>query len=291
MADGESALGMPGAGRPQVYPESATPRPPGAEPDRPLNGDPHPYDRLHPHMYAAEFAGTALLIIVGLSTVIALWGKGAPLADLPISPGSKRFLNGVLFGSVGAAIAYSPIGRVSGAHINPAMSFAFWLEGKLRWRDASCYVAAQLLGAAFGSAVLLAWGDVGASDTWGAAVPAGGLPFPEAVAGEVVCTFLLVILIFAFAARPATQPYTPLVNPPLFGVLCWLEAPLSGASANPARSFGPEFVASAWTGWWVYWIGPAGGALLAVAVARLRIARWRPHQARLFHFGHPGGLG
>ena len=279
------------AGLPHPYPESATPRRPGAKPDRPLSGDPHPYDRLHPQMYAAEFVGTALLVIAGLSVVIALWGKGAPLQGLPISPGARRFLNGVLFGSVGAAIAYSPIGRVSGAHVNPAMSFAFWLHGKLRWRDASCYVVAQLLGAAFGSTVLLLWGNVGASDAWGAAIPAGRLPFLGAVAGEIVCTFLLVFLIFAFAANPATQAFTPLVNPPLFGVLSWLEAPLSGASANPARSFGPELLGADWRGWWVYWIGPAIGAVLAVAVARSSLVRWHPHQARLFHFGHPGGLG
>ena len=273
-------------------PASATPRPPGAAPDRPLSGDPHPYDRLHPQMYAAEFAGTALLVLAGLSVVIALWGKGAPLAHLPLSPGERRLLNGFLFGSVGAAIAYSPIGRISGAHINPAMSFAFWLEGKLRWRDAGCYVAAQLLGAAAGGALLLCWGSIGASNGWGASVPARGLAFPFAVGGEAVCTFLLVFLIFAFAARPVTQPFTPLVNPPLFALLSWLEAPLTGASANPARSFGPELVGWAWTGWWVYWAGPLAGALLAVAVSKSGVLGWhRPHQARLFHFGHPGGTG
>jgi aquaporin Z len=273
------------------HPQSATERPAGAKPDRPLSGDPHPYDRLHPAMYAAELAGTALLVIGGLSVVIALWGHGAPLADLPISAGAKRLLNGFLFGCVGAAVAYSPVGRISGAHINPAMTFAFWLEGKLRWRDASCYVAAQLIGAGLGGVLLLAWGPVGASDSWGASVPAGGLPFLAAVAGEVVCTFLLVFLIFVFASKPVTQPFTPLVNPPLFAILSWLEAPLSGASANPARSFGPELVGWAWTGWWVYWVGPILGAAIAVAVVKSGVFGWhRPHQARLFHFGHPGGV-
>lgn len=272
-------------------PASATERPPGAWPDRPLSGDPHPYDRLHPAMYGAECLGTFLLVVLGLSLVIALWGKGAPLAWLPLAPGQRRLLNGFLFGCVGAAVAYSPIGRISGAHINPAMTFAFWLEGKLQWRDATCYVLAQLCGAAAGGVLLLAWGRVGASDAWGAAKPDSALPFTYAMLGEIVCTFLLVTLIFVFAARKTTQKFTPLVNPPLFAVLTWLEAPLSGASANPARSFGPELVGWAWTGWWVYWAGPLGGAALAVAVLRSGALGWhRPHQARLFHFGHPGGM-
>jgi hypothetical protein len=120
-------------------------------------------------MYGAECLGTFLLVVLGLSLVIALWGKGAPLAWLPLAPGQRRLLNGFLFGCVGAAVAYSPIGRISGAHINPAMTFAFWLEGKLQWRDATCYVLAQLCGAAAGGVLLLAWGRVGASDAWGAA--------------------------------------------------------------------------------------------------------------------------
>jgi aquaporin Z len=260
--------------------------------DRPLHGMPHPFDKLHPQMYAAELAGTALLVFIGLSIVIVMWGQGAPLASLPIPPDARRLLTGFLFGTVGASIAYSPIGRMSGAHINPAMTFAFWLEGKLRWRDASFYVLAQLIGAAFGSIALLVWGAAGASDTWGASMPEHGVPFLLPIAGEALCTFLLVFLIFVFAAHKITQPFTPLVNPPLFAILTWLEAPLSGASANPARSFGPEVVSRLWEGWWIYWIGPCLGAGLAVLVLRNDILKHlRPAEARLCHFGHHGATG
>jgi aquaporin Z len=260
--------------------------------DRPLSGLPHPFDKLHPRMYASELLGTALLVFLGLSIVIALWGRGAPLASLSIPADARRLLNGFLFGSVGAAIAYSPIGKMSGAHINPAMTFAFWLEGKLRWRDASFYVVAQLLGAAVGAAALLVWGSVGASDKWGASVPDRLAPVWLPIVGETVCTFLLVLLIFVFAAHKRTQPFTPLVNPPLFAILTWLEAPLSGASANPARSFGPELVGWLWPGWWVYWIGPCLGAGLAVYILRFHLFRHlRPSEARLCHFGHHGATG
>jgi glycerol uptake facilitator-like aquaporin len=103
------------------------------------------------------------------------------------------------------------------------------------------------------------------------------------------CIRLLVLLIFVFAAHKVTQPFTPLVNPPLFAILTWLEAPLSGASANPARSFGPELVAWTWPGRWIYWLGPGLGAGLAVWVLRHeQMRRHRPAEARLYHFGHNG---
>jgi aquaporin Z len=260
--------------------------------DRPLRGLPHPFDKLHPRMYAAELAGTTLLVFLGLSIVVAMWGQNAPFASLPISSGARRLITGFLFGSIGAAIAFSPIGRMSGAHINPAVTFAFWLEGKIRWRDASFYVVAQLIGAAFGSIALLVWGAVGASDTWGASVPEHGVPGWLPIAGETICTFLLVLLIFVFAAHKITQPFTPLVNPPLFALLTWLEAPVSGASANPARSFGPELVSRLWEGWWIYWLGPCLGAGLAVLVLRIDLLKHlRPAEARLCHFGHHGATG
>jgi aquaporin Z len=259
--------------------------------DRPLRGRPHPHDRLHPAMYAAEALGTALLVFGGLSVVIALNAPGSPLVDLVPPPGLRRAIAGTLFGGVGALVAFSPIGRVSGAHINPAMTLAFWLEGKIRWRDALCYVAAQCLGAVAGAAALPLWGALGRELAWGATAPAAGVSAWWPVLGEALCAFLLVLLVFVMAAKPATQPFTPLVNPPLFGLLVWLEAPLSGASANPARSFGPAVVADAWSGHWIYWLGPCAGAALAVAALKLEVlGRHRPAEARLFHFGHPGGM-
>jgi hypothetical protein len=78
----------------------------------------------------------------------------------------------------------------------------------------------------------------------------------------------------------------------LFALLTWLEAPLSGASANPARSFGPEVVSRLWEGWWIYWLGPCLGAALAVLLLRNDLLKHlRPVEARLCHFGHHGATG
>jgi aquaporin Z len=254
--------------------------------DLPLRGQPHPHDRLHPALYAAELAGTALLVSIGLSVVIALWGRGSPLAALLPDLGPRRAVNGFLFGSVAALVALSPLGRISGAHINPAVTLAFWLEGKIAWRDAGCYVVAQFLGAALGALPLLAWGAMGRSVDFGATLPEAGVPIWWPLLGEAGCTFLLVTVIFVTAAHPPLHPFAAPSNAPLFCLLVWLEGPLSGASANPARSFGPDLVAGLWQGQWIYAAGPCLGAALAVSALRLEvIGRHRPHAARRHHIG------
>ncbi|MEW6423070.1 MAG: aquaporin, partial [Deinococcota bacterium] len=113
-------------------------------PDRPLHGAPFPPGRWHPRLYLAELVGTALLVGVGLSIVIVMFGTASPVAAWLPGVGERRFLTGALFGSVGALLALSPVGKVSGAHLNPAVTLAFWLEGKLAGRDAAGYVLAQL---------------------------------------------------------------------------------------------------------------------------------------------------
>jgi aquaporin Z len=254
--------------------------------DRPLIGRPSPSTRLHPTLYASELIGTALLVFVGLSIVILVNAPDGPLASV-IPAGARRALAGALFGATGAAIAYSAVGRISGAHINPAMTLAFYLEGKIGWRDALLYVVFQCAGAVLGAAGLLLWGAMGKSLDEGATMPGAPWGPAWAVAGETLCGFLLVYLIFACLARSRLRAYAPLINPPLFCILVWLEAPLSGASANPARSVGPAVLTSTWTDHWVYWVGPCLGAALAVALARLELfGPHRPAEARLCQFQH-----
>lgn len=206
--------------------------------DRPLHGAPYPPARLHPELYLAEFIGTAVLILVGVSVVILMFGQGSPGSRIITNEGLRLFLTGGLFGSVGALIAISPIGRISGAHINPAVTLAFWLEGKLAWRDAVLYILAQFAGSAVGAIPLLAWGHMGQSVAFGATRPGCGVPVWAAMLGEAGVTFLLILAILTTAAHPNMRRFTPLVLPAVLSVLVWLEAPISGASANPARSFG-----------------------------------------------------
>ena len=85
------------------------------------------YLKYRSKFFIAEFSGTALLLLVGLSIVIFMFGSGSPMAQLIPAVKVRQVITGFLFGSVGASIALSPIGRVSGAHINPAVTMVFWL--------------------------------------------------------------------------------------------------------------------------------------------------------------------
>ena len=127
--------------------------------DRPLHGAPFPRTRLHPRLYLAELLGTALLVSIGLSIVIVFFSTNATDGQWNMSAAVRRAITGALFGTTGTLIALSPLGRISGAHINPAVSLAFWISGKLRWRDMVGYGSAQFAGALLGACTLLARGS------------------------------------------------------------------------------------------------------------------------------------
>lgn len=237
-------------------------------------------------LLASELVGTALLVAVGCSLVVVDFGTGSPVAALLPSPGARRALTGFLFGTVGALVAVSPVGKLSGAHINPVVTLAFWLHGRMRARVAAGYVVAQLAGAILGALALRAWGAVGASVAYGATAPGPGGPWLAAL-GEAGATFALVAGLFLFLGSRRLRRVTPLLFPFLYALLVWLEAPLSGTSTNPARTLGPGLVAGAMGGWWVYWLGPLLGTLAAVALQRAPRARaLEVGVAKVFHFHH-----
>jgi aquaporin Z len=242
--------------------------------------------------FGAELIGTALLVGVGLSVVIFDLGQGSPLAWLLPEEGARRFITGFFFGSTGALITLSPLGKESGAHINPAVTLSFWLMGRMESRHAVGYVASQLAGAFIGAVPLLAWGAMGRSVTYGATVPGVAYGTTLALLGEVVTTFALVFGLFFFLRHRSLRAYTPALFPPLYAIMVWLEAPVSGTSTNPARSFGPAVISGQWSGWWVYALGPLLGALLGVAVYRLTpLSQLEIEVAKIFHFEHdPHGI-
>ena len=234
----------------------------------------------------------ALLISVGLSIVILDFGQGSPVVRLLPDEGLRRLMTGFLFGSTGALIAISPLGKESGAHINPVVSFSFWLMGKFPGRYAAGYMIAQMIGAVIGALPLLAWGAMGRSVDFGATMPGKGFGIAEALAGEIITTFALVAGLFFFIRHRKIRNLTPALFPVLYAVMVFLEAPVSGTSTNPARSFAPALIAGTWPSWWVYWIGPFLGGLLAVAAYRFTWLRnIEIEVAKLYHFEHdPHGI-
>jgi aquaporin Z len=232
----------------------------------------------------AEFLGTALLLVVGLSCVILDFGAGSPVPRILPEPWLRRLVTGLLFGATGGLIATSRIGRVSGAHINPAVSLAFWWRGTLRARHVPGYLVAQLLGGAAGAMPLLLWGRLGSSVDYGATVP-GAWGAWGAVFGETLTTFALVVGLFVFTGHRRLRRFTPWLMPALYGVMVTLEAPISGTSTNPARSLGPALAAWQWHGFWVYLVGPLAGAALGVLLFRFRLLRrFESEVAKLYHF-------
>ncbi len=183
------------------------------------------------------------------------------------------------------------MGKLSGAHINPAVTFAFWLLRRIETRVAAGYVVAQLAGGVLGAIALRAWGGMGASVAFAATVP-GRAGVWLATLGEAATTFCLVAGLLLFLRHPRLRAVTPALFPFLYAVMVWLEAPLSGTSTNPARSLGPGLVAGAMDGWWVYWLGPFLGTIGGVAVHRVRWARsLEIRVAKVFHFHHdPSGM-
>ncbi len=219
-------------------------------------------------------------------------GLGSPLTYIIPNEGVRRAITGFLFGSTGALITLSPLGKTSGAHINPAVTLAFWLMGRMKSRHALGYVACQLIGAVLGAVPLLAWGAMGRSVAYGATVPGPAYGDTLALAGEVVTTFALVFGLFVFLRHKTLRAFTPALLPPLYCFMVWIEAPVSGTSTNPARTLGPAVIAGNWHGWWVYWIGPLIGTLLAIAAYKL--AGWERRMievAKVYHFDHdPTGI-
>jgi len=231
---------------------------------------------------AAEFFGTSLLVLGGLSSVIFMFGDGSPMAELLPSVAVRQIITGFLFGTTGASIALSVLGKASGAHINPAVTMVFLLFKKMKLKEALYYMVAQLMGGIVGCLPLLLWGEMGKSVDFGATVPGVGYPVMAALTGEVVITFVMVSLLVVFIGFRQTRPFTPAIFPVLFAIMVPLEAALSGTSANPARSLGPSVISGVWDGWWIYWVGPFTGAFLA-SLACSFLAK-RITEAKLYHF-------
>lgn len=202
--------------------------------------------------------------------------------------GPRLLLTGLIFSGSGAIVALSPIGKLSGAHINPSVSLAFWMHGKMHFQDFVGYVVGQFLGATFGVLLLaLLWGNYAASVHNGMTLPGANYPLSIVFFAEVFITFLLVLLIFIFVSHRRLMHWTPLMTWILIAGMVWQESPISGTSLNPARSFAPALVSGDWQAQWLYWIAPPLGSVLAVGAFRLITLGERDVlTGKLYHAAH-----
>jgi aquaporin Z len=234
--------------------------------------------------WGVELAGTAMLMIGGLSAVALDFGRGSPVAAAIPSVSLRLLLTGALFAAIGSLVAISPLGRLSGAHVNPAVTLAFWLTRQVHPHDLAGYLAAQFAGALIGVGIWrLAWGPIAESVMDGVTLPGPGVHPLEAVAIEALMTAILVLTIFLFVSRPKLMRWTPLAVWLVVTLLVWQGALLTGTSLNPARSFGPAVIHGSYSSIWIYFTGPVIGAAVAAVLVHVLGARFRPLTAKLFH--------
>jgi aquaporin Z len=158
------------------------------------------------------------------------------------------------------------MGKVSGAHLNPAVSFAFSLRGDFPWRRVPGYVVAQLIGASL--AAWFAQSVINASAKFGSNYPAPGFTSTEAFLMEAVLTLGLVSVILGTASGAQNLGVIGALGVGAYIILAGLwGSPISGASMNPARTFGPDLIGGNFSSYWVYVAGPLIGAALAVGCA------------------------
>ena len=227
------------------------------------------WPRLHWPEYGSELLGTAFLVFIALSAITFNFGSGSPLAIVLPNSSVHRLITGLMLAGSGPLIAISPLGKLSGAHLNPAVSLAFWMQGKMHQHDLVAYIVSQFLGAALGAGlVVLIWRERAASVHNGVTVPRVGYPIWSVFLVEMGFTCLLVMAIFLFVSSHRLMHWTPLMTWLLVALIYWQAAPISGSSLNPARSFGPALVSWFWRDQWLYFLAPPSGALLAVVFFR-----------------------
>jgi MIP family channel proteins len=184
-------------------------------------------------------------------------GCGAIVADAAYDGALGAVGVGLVFGLVIMAMVYAT-GHLSGAHINPAVTLAFALTRHFPPRDAGAYITGQLAGASVGALALLAvWPDRPAD--LGATVPSIGAG--SALVYEAVLTAILMFVIMAVATDTrAVGAGAAIAIGGAVGLDALFGGPVTGASMNPARSFGPALAAGQWSHFWIYLAGPLIGA-------------------------------
>lgn len=207
----------------------------------------------------AEFIGTATLVFVGAGAVAAVAGEGSLVPALA-------------FGFVLVALVYT-WGVFSGAHLNPAVSFAFALSGRMNWLMMIGYWIVQILGALLAGALIFYF----FGNKHGAGASVGTLTNTDAwraIFLEAILTFLLVVTILFVTRNPGQALISGLAIGFVLAADMLVGFSLTGASMNPARSFGPAVFSNNLGTWWIYIVGPLLGALVAAIVYRLFVGDW-----------------
>lgn len=214
----------------------------------------------------AECIGTFVLVLFGCGTAVVLGCNGAV-------PDAAYFMTALAFGLVIVAMAYS-IGNVSGCHINPAVSIAMLVSGKMSLKEFFAYIASQFIGGIIGGSVLFAMfpkSGLGTNALWDNNI--GG-----SLLIEIILTFVFVIAILGVTDKVKNASVAGIVIGLTLTLVHVFGIHFTGTSVNPARSFGPAIFkgGEAFTNVWVFIVAPLVGAVLAAIVYKFLISGAAP---------------
>jgi aquaporin Z len=236
--------------------------------------------------YLMEAAGLGLFMISACAFTVLLEHPGSAVRQALADPWLRRLLIGIAMGLTAVAIIYSPFGKRSGAHLNPAVTLTFLRLGKIQGWDAAFYIGAQFAGGAVGVALVAAVvgpmlvGDAAVNY----AVTLPGAPGRwAAFAAEAAISFGLMLTVLAVSNRQALNRYTGLFAGTLVALYITFEAPLSGMSMNPARTVASALPAQVWTDVWIYFLAPPLGMLLAAELYLIRSGKAAVLCCKLHH--------
>ena len=236
--------------------------------------------------YLIEAFGLGLFMFVACTSAAFLWNPSSPIEHLVADrPYLQRLLMGVAMGVTAISFVYSPWGQRSGAHINPCLTLTFLRLGKIKPWDAFFYAVFQFAGAIVSVAL--------AGALLGHLLSDQPVDFAVTVPGKdgVWIAFLSEMLISAgvmgtvlFATNHHKfMPFTGVMIGCLLILYITFEAPFSGMSMNPARTVGSAVSAHVWTDWWIYFLGPGCGMLLAAEIYLWTKGKDAVHCAKLYH--------
>jgi aquaporin Z len=221
--------------------------------------------QLHWPEYLMEAAGLGFFMISACLFGALYENPASPVRQAIASTLMRRMLMGLSMGLTSMAIVYSPWGKQSGAHINPSVTLTFFRLGKIAKWDAIFYAVAQFTGAVLGVVLISVFFGKAISHPavrYVVTVP-GETGVAAALLAEFVIAFFLMSVILHVSNHHRLSPFTGLFLAALVAIYITLEAPFSGMSMNPARTFGSAFSAEIFSGLWIYFTAPPLGMLCA----------------------------
>lgn len=242
-------------------------------------------DRKNWPEYWREGAGVGLFLLSACLWAAILEYPASPVHQLIASAFWRRMVMGLAMAGTVIMLVNSPWGKASGAHFNPAVTLTYLRLGRMHAVDAFYYVLFQMLGGLMGVGVaaLLAYPWVSDASVNFAATQPGSWGVAAAFLAECIMTFTVMFTVLTLSNHPRYTRFT------VFGVSLWVavfitfEAPISGMSLNPARSFASNAWAQAWRVYWIYAAAPLLGMLAAAEVYLMRRGASLIYCAKLHH--------